>query len=90
MMFWSDIGGEPRIERAGMDGSERRTVVREKLSWPGSLAVDSLGGRIYWTDEKLRCIGSATLDGQDIKVLMAKPVTSCCGVHWHFLEMQNF
>ncbi|XP_023692329.1 low-density lipoprotein receptor-related protein 2 [Paramormyrops kingsleyae] len=69
MMFWSDIGGEPRIERAGMDGSERRTVVWDKLSWPGSLAVDSLGGRIYWTDEKLRCIGSATLDGQDIKLL---------------------
>ncbi|XP_018613772.2 low-density lipoprotein receptor-related protein 2 [Scleropages formosus] len=69
MMFWSEIGSEPQIEQAGMDGSERRVLIRDGLSWPGSLAVDSLDSRIYWTDEKLRCIGSATLDGEDIRIL---------------------
>jgi hypothetical protein len=70
-MFWSEIGNEVKIERAGMDGSERRVVVSHSLSlsWPGGLAVDTLGERIYWTDEKLRCIGSANLDGGDIEVL---------------------
>ncbi|KAL4660832.1 low-density lipoprotein receptor-related protein 2-like [Arapaima gigas] len=69
MMFWSEIGSEPQIERAGMDGSERRVLIRDQLSWPGSLAVDFLDSRIYWTDEKLHCIGSATLDGEDIRIL---------------------
>lgn len=68
-MFWSEIGNEAKIERAGMDGSERRVVVSHSLSWPGGLAVDTLGERIYWTDERLRCIGSANLDGGDIEVL---------------------
>lgn len=52
-----------------MDGSERRVVVSHSLSWPGSLAVDPIGERLYWTDKKLGCIGSATLDGGDVKVL---------------------
>lgn len=68
-MFWSETGGEARIGRAGMDGSDRRVLIKDGLRWPASLAVDSLGQRIYWTDEKLKCIGSATLDGGDIKVL---------------------
>lgn len=68
-MFWSAISNEAKIERAGMDGSERRVVVSHSLSWPGSLAVDPIGERLYWTDKKLGCIGSATLDGGDVKVL---------------------
>lgn len=74
-MFWSEIGNEPKIERAGMDGSERRVVVSHSLSWPGGLALDALGDRIYWTDEKLQCIGSATLDGGGIKVLQKRTVS---------------
>lgn len=67
-MFWSEIGSEPQIERSGMDGSERVVVVSRGLSWPVSLAVDHLAHRIYWTDQKLHCLGSAGLDGEDLKV----------------------
>ena len=67
-MFWSEIGNDPKIERAGMDGSERRVVVSRHLKWPGGVAVDILGERVYWTDERLKCIGSATLEGEDIRV----------------------
>ncbi|XP_041720534.1 low-density lipoprotein receptor-related protein 1B isoform X1 [Coregonus clupeaformis] len=76
IMFWSEIGNEAKIERAGMDGSERRVVVSHSLSWPGSLAVDTLGERLYWTDEKLGCIGSATLDGGDVKLLQMMETTN--------------
>uniref|UniRef100_A0A3B3QJP4 Si:dkey-88l16.3 n=1 Tax=Paramormyrops kingsleyae TaxID=1676925 RepID=A0A3B3QJP4_9TELE len=69
LMFWSEFGAAPQIERSGMDGSERKVVVSSGVSWPGSLAVDMLEKRIYWTDEKLKCIGSATLDGENIKIL---------------------
>lgn len=67
-MLWSEIGSSPQIERSGMDGSKRKVVVSRGLSWPVSLAFDLLENRVYWADEKLRCIGSASLDGDDVKV----------------------
>lgn len=68
VMFWSETGDKAQIKRAGMDGSNRQVLVRGSLHWPVGLAADLLQNRLYWTDEKLRCIGSATLDGDDVKV----------------------
>ncbi|KAJ8262673.1 hypothetical protein COCON_G00151300 [Conger conger] len=76
LMFWSEIGSEPQIERAGMDGSDRKVVVSQSLSWPASLSADALADRIYWTDEKLKCIGSATFDGGDIKIIQLMEMSS--------------
>lgn len=67
-MLWSEIGSTPHIEQCGMDGSKRKVVVSRDLSWPVSLAVDLLDDRLYWVDEKLRCIGSSSLDGNNVKV----------------------
>ncbi|AWP15061.1 putative low-density lipoprotein receptor-related protein 2-like [Scophthalmus maximus] len=69
LMLWSGIGRTPLIERSGMDGSKRKVVVKRGLSWPVGLAVDLLDNRVYWADEKLRCIGSASLDGDNVKIL---------------------
>uniref|UniRef100_W5N3U3 Si:dkey-88l16.3 n=1 Tax=Lepisosteus oculatus TaxID=7918 RepID=W5N3U3_LEPOC len=68
MMYWTEIG-EPQIEKAGMDGSDRKVIIAKGLSWPISLTLDLLDLRIFWTDEKLKCIGSANMDGTDIKLL---------------------
>uniref|UniRef100_A0A3B3YW90 EGF-like domain-containing protein n=1 Tax=Poecilia mexicana TaxID=48701 RepID=A0A3B3YW90_9TELE len=68
LMLWSEIGSVPQIERSGMDGSQRKVLVSQDLSWPVSLAYDFLDDRVYWADEKLHCIGSASLDGNDIKL----------------------
>ena len=51
-----------------MDGSERRELVNTSLGWPGGIAVDTMCNRVYWTDERLKAIGSANLDGEDIQV----------------------
>ncbi|XP_034457666.1 prolow-density lipoprotein receptor-related protein 1-like isoform X7 [Hippoglossus hippoglossus] len=69
LMLWSEIGSTPQIEQSGMDGSQRKVVVSQGLSWPVSLAYDLLDDRVYWADEKLRCIGSASLDGEQVKIL---------------------
>ncbi|XP_078812346.1 uncharacterized protein lrp13b isoform X3 [Oryzias latipes] len=68
-MLWSEIGSTPQIKRSGMDGSKRKVLVSHNLSWPVSLAYDLLDDRVYWADEKLHCIGSSSLDGEDIKIL---------------------
>lgn len=73
-MLWSEIGSTPQIERSGMDGSKRKVVVSRDLSWPVSLAYDFLDNRVYWADEKLRCIGSTSLDGDDVKVNTHHPM----------------
>ncbi|XP_047448033.1 very low-density lipoprotein receptor [Mugil cephalus] len=76
LMFWTEIGDSAKIERAGMDGSERRAVVTSSLGWPGGVAVDTISDRVYWTDERLKTIGSATLDGDDIRILQMKETTN--------------
>uniref|UniRef100_A0A3P8RS84 Si:dkey-88l16.3 n=1 Tax=Amphiprion percula TaxID=161767 RepID=A0A3P8RS84_AMPPE len=73
LMLWSEIGSTPQIERSGMDGSKRKVVVSRDLSWPVSLAYDLLDNRVYWADEKMRCIGSASLDGDNILQLAETP-----------------
>ncbi|XP_053372116.1 low-density lipoprotein receptor-related protein 2 isoform X2 [Clarias gariepinus] len=69
IMLWSEIGKESQIERAGMDGSERRVLLSRGLNWPVAITVDIMTDRIYWADEKLKCIGSATMNGEDVRLL---------------------
>ncbi|XP_066992022.2 low-density lipoprotein receptor-related protein 6 [Anabrus simplex] len=65
IMFWTDWGEVPKIERAGMNGdpSTRRAVVTEKIFWPNGLTVDYETETIYWLDGKLMFIASMDYDG---------------------------
>ncbi|XP_028835739.1 low-density lipoprotein receptor-related protein 2 isoform X2 [Denticeps clupeoides] len=76
LMFWAEIGSVPKIERSGMDGSERKVVVNRSIAWPISLALDMLDDRLYWTDEKLKCIGSSSLDGQNVRIIQLTEMQS--------------
>ncbi|XP_066506010.1 low-density lipoprotein receptor-related protein 5 isoform X2 [Hoplias malabaricus] len=62
-MYWTDWGEEPRIERAGMDGSSRRVIVEEEIYWPNGLTIDLQEQKLYWADAKLSFIHRANLDG---------------------------
>ncbi|MCJ8742663.1 hypothetical protein PDJAM_G00084880 [Pangasius djambal] len=76
LMLWSEIGKESQIKRAGMDGSERKVLLSHALNWPIALAVDIITDRIYWADEKLKCIGSATINGKDVRLLQLTETSS--------------
>ncbi|XP_073499231.1 vitellogenin receptor Yl-like [Phyllobates terribilis] len=76
LMYWCEIGTQAQIECAGMDGSHRRVLIAEQLGWPTGLALDLLSWRIYWSDDKFHAIGSASLDGTDIKVIQLKTIQS--------------
>ncbi|KAF3825521.1 hypothetical protein GH733_005503 [Mirounga leonina] len=69
LIYWSEIGGEPQIGQAGMDGSSRKILVSQGLGWPTSLALDRLSWQIFWSDDKFHCIGSAHLDGTGVRML---------------------
>ncbi|KAG8454380.1 hypothetical protein GDO86_000850 [Hymenochirus boettgeri] len=76
LMYWSEIGIQPQIEQAGMDGSQRKILVTKQLGWPTGLSLDLLSSKIYWADDKFHCIGSANLDGTDVKVIQLKKIQS--------------
>ena len=40
VLFWTDVGQVPKIERAGLDGSGRRVVTAKGVKSPAGLAVN--------------------------------------------------
>lgn len=72
LLFWTDWGDVPKIERASMDGnlSTRRAIVREDIFWPNGLTVDYQARRIYWVDAKLKLISSMDYDGKNRAVVI--------------------
>ena len=53
LMYWTDWGSPPKIERASLDGDSRRTIVEGRLKWPNGLVIDSASRRLYWADAAL-------------------------------------
>ncbi|KAM5275816.1 low-density lipoprotein receptor-related protein 2-like isoform 3-T4 [Hipposideros larvatus] len=76
LMYWSEIGGEPHIEQAGMDGSSRKILISQGLGRPTSIVLDQLSWKIFWSDDKFHCIGSANLDGTGISTLQLTQIKS--------------
>uniref|UniRef100_A0A914GSI0 Low-density lipoprotein receptor-related protein n=1 Tax=Globodera rostochiensis TaxID=31243 RepID=A0A914GSI0_GLORO len=64
LMFWTDWGQHPRIERANMDGTDRTILVSTKIYWPNSIALDFTTNRVYFADSKLDYIDFVDYDGK--------------------------
>lgn len=72
VVFWTDWGPSPKIEKADMDGSNRISIITESVFWPNGLTIDYTNNRIYWADAKHNVIESANLDGSDRKKIISK------------------
>lgn len=53
------------IVRIGLDGSNRKNLITDKLHWPNGVAIDQISNRIYWSDAKLDILESADIHGND-------------------------
>lgn len=73
-MYWTDWGDNARIERAGMDGSQRQVIVSSNLRWPNGLVVDAYSGSIYFADAGTHLIEVCDTDGQNRRVLISEGV----------------
>lgn len=69
-MYITDWGKKAKIERIGMDGSNRQSIVTVDVVWPNSITIDYIDSRIYWVDAKLHTIKSANLDGTNVRTVI--------------------
>ncbi|XP_049888265.1 low-density lipoprotein receptor-related protein 6 [Pectinophora gossypiella] len=65
LMFWTDWGEVPKIERAGMNGdpSTRKVIVKDEIFWPNGITVDYDNNLIYWVDAKLQFVDVIDYNG---------------------------
>lgn len=70
LIFWTDSGSIPKIERAWMDGSKRRILVSDAISQPHGITIDyAMDHTIYWVDAKLNKIEMMKEDGSHRKLV---------------------
>lgn len=74
MIFWTDWGRIPKIERAGMDGRLRMVLANTSLFWPNGLTVDYASERLYWADAKRHVIECANLDGSHRRTVVSEGI----------------
>uniref|UniRef100_G3NUP5 Low density lipoprotein receptor-related protein 8, apolipoprotein e receptor n=1 Tax=Gasterosteus aculeatus aculeatus TaxID=481459 RepID=G3NUP5_GASAC len=70
-MYWSDWGGQAKIEKSGMNGVDRQVLVSEHIEWPNGITLDLSNRRLYWVDSKLHLLSSVDLNGDNRKVLLS-------------------
>ncbi|XP_048340432.1 low-density lipoprotein receptor-related protein 2 [Sphaerodactylus townsendi] len=71
LMFWTDWGRNPRIERASMDGTLRTAIVTSKVYWPNGLAIDYPNRLLYFADAYLDYIDFCDYNGNNRRQVVA-------------------
>ena len=66
-MYWSSRG---KIEKAGLDGSKRHTLITGTIRIPKYLAIDFSMNRLYWSDAEQNIILSADLMGNSRRTMV--------------------
>ncbi|XP_069108702.1 low-density lipoprotein receptor-related protein 2-like isoform X5 [Argopecten irradians] len=72
--YWTDWSLSPYIGRIGMDGSNPRKIITNKLGWPNALTIDYETSRLWWGDAHLDYIEYARVDGTDRNIVMQATV----------------
>ena len=64
-MYWTDWGEVPKIERAGMDGTNRQIIVTDKIYWPNGITLDYEEKKVYWIDANFHAIYRVDMNGEN-------------------------
>ena len=70
LMFWTDWGATPKIEKATLSGTQRVAIVTTNLTWPNGIELDIGSKRIYWVDAGVDRIESADYHGNNRVLVM--------------------
>src|SRR5580765_5036928 len=74
-IYWTNMGIPSRndgsIERADLDGRNRRTIVPEGVTFtPKQIHLDKENGRLYWSDREGMRVMRSNLDGSQVDTLV--------------------
>ena len=74
-IYWTNMGvlhlNDGSIERADLDGRNRKTIVPEGGTFtPKQLQLDKQNGKLYWSDREGMRVMRANLDGSAIETLV--------------------
>jgi DNA-binding beta-propeller fold protein YncE len=74
-IYWTNMGNPTKndgsIERANLDGTNRKTIVPQGATFtPKQLKLDKQGGKIYWSDREGMRVMRANFDGSEIETLV--------------------
>jgi len=74
-MYWTDWARTPKIERARLDGTERRVFISNGIQIPNGLALDESDKKLFWAGKDLNGYGiieAVSLDGLNRKVIFRR------------------
>src|ERR1700674_4026696 len=74
-IYWTNMGIPDRddgsIERADLDGGNRRTIVPQGVTpSPKQIHLDKENGKLYWSDREGMRVMRASLDGSQVETLV--------------------
>jgi hypothetical protein len=74
-IYWTNMGvphlNDGSIERADLDGQNRKTIVPEGATFtPKQLHLDKKNGKLYWSDREGMRVMRANLDGSKVETLV--------------------
>uniref|UniRef100_A0A8C5HL45 Epidermal growth factor n=1 Tax=Gouania willdenowi TaxID=441366 RepID=A0A8C5HL45_GOUWI len=73
-LFWTDVGSQPAVERANLEGTDRVVIANTNLVSPTGLTIDFTEDQVFWCDQRKGLIESAALDGSDRRVISENQV----------------
>jgi hypothetical protein len=74
-IYWTNMGvpnlDDGSIERADLDGKNRRIIVPQGITHsPKQIHLDKEGGKLYWSDREGMRVMRANLDGSQVETLI--------------------
>ncbi|KAJ8049878.1 Low-density lipoprotein receptor-related protein 8 [Holothuria leucospilota] len=72
-MFWSEWGTNPKIERAGMNGAYRQTIIdsnKMNIQWPNGLTIDYPSDMLYWVEARHHLLATCDFNGDNYRVIL--------------------
>ena len=74
-IYWTNMGvpnlDDGSIERADLDGSNRKTIVPQGVTFtPKQLHLEKRSGKLYWCDREGMRVMRANLDGTNVETLV--------------------
>lgn len=69
MLYWTNWGKTPSIQRAYVTGSGREDIIWKDITMPNAITLDYVDKRIFWADARLDKIERCDYDGRNRVIL---------------------